>query len=241
MRDKKIQCLIVDDEPIAHTILKQYIEKDERLELAGNCSNAMQALQYLQSGKPVDLIFLDIRMPKISGLEFLRSLRNPPQIIITTANREYALESFDLNVADYLLKPFSFERFLQGVNKVVALLATQKPIFSIESESEPQENFIVIKVDGKLIKLEYDEILFVEAWKEYIKVHTDGKFHITLLSLSAIEEKLPAGIFVRTHRSYIVNISKIDNVEGNTIHIGNTEVPISRNEREKFMEKFMRK
>lgn len=231
----------MDDEPIAHTILKQFIDKDERLILSGSCSSAMQALQFLQSGKAVDLIFLDIKMPKISGLEFLRSLRNPPQVIITTANREYALESFDLNVADYLLKPFSFERFLQGVNKVVALLAAQKPAFQIEPEAELQEDFIVIKVDGKLVKLAFDEILFIEAWKEYIKVYVHDKFYVTLLSLSGIEEKLPSSIFYRTHRSFIVNTHHIDNVEGNIIHISKHEIPISRNEKEGFIERFMGK
>lgn len=240
----KIQCLIIDDEPIAHTILGNFIGKDERLNLVGNCNSAMQALQILQSKKSIDLLFLDIKMPNISGLEFLRSLRNPPHVIMTTANREYALESFDLNVVDYLLKPFSFDRFLQAVNKVMLLhqAQVQNNIHTVATTATNtelnSETSMVVKVDGMLVKIHFHDILYIEAWKEYVKIYTTDKMYITLMSLSSIAEKLPNPTFYRTHRSYIVNLEKIEAVEGNTIKLKQHEVPLSRSEREAFLERF---
>lgn len=235
-----LKCLIVDDEPIAHSILKQYIDKDERIEFAGSCSGAVQALQFLQQNKDIGLIFLDIKMPKISGIEFLKSLRNPPHVVFTTANREYAIEGFDLNAVDYLLKPFSFERFLQAVNKVVLLEQSNKaPTGATPLPMDTQEEeVIVIKADGRLIQLKLSDIFLVEALKEYVKIHTDAKVYITHQSMASVEEKLPARQFVRSHRSFIVALRHINNIEGNIIRIKKLEIPISRERRDEVIEKF---
>ncbi|TAG55395.1 MAG: DNA-binding response regulator [Cytophagales bacterium] len=233
-----INCLIVDDEPIAHQILKNYIDKDDRLALIGNCNSAMEALQFLNSHSNVDLIFLDIKMPKISGLEMLSSLRNPPLVIITTANREFALESFDLNAIDYLLKPFSFERFLQAINKIFVQtkinLESSLPVQSTKIDG----TFIIIKVDGKIVKVFHADILLIEAWKEYVKVYTSKKVHVTYISFSSIIKKLPESIFYKTHRSFVVNINKISQLDGNIICIKDYKVPVSRNEKYGFLQRF---
>jgi DNA-binding LytR/AlgR family response regulator len=226
---KKITCLIIDDEPPARVILKEHISRVDSLELAGDCSNAVEAISFLQHST-VDLLFLDIQMPHILGTGFIRTLKNPPKVIFTTAFRKYAVEGFDLNAVDYLLKPISFERFLQAVNKVfqtnIAVEIT--PVPGTEAIPEQAHPFLYFRVDRKMVKVFLDDILFLESMKDYIKIFTTAKTIITKQPISSLEELLPADAFVRIHRSFIVAIDKIDSFNADSIEINKQELPIGR-------------
>jgi DNA-binding LytR/AlgR family response regulator len=226
---KKIRCLVIDDEPPARVILKEHISQVESLELAGDCSNAVEAVAFLQQ-HPVDLLFLDIQMPHILGTSFIRTLKNPPKVIFTTAFRKYAVEGFDLNAVDYLLKPIGFERFLQAVNKVLQTNIAVPGINTQASESIPEKAypFLYFRVDRKMIKIFLDDILFLESMKDYIRIFTKTKMIITKQPISSLEELLPAEAFIRIHRSYIVAIDKIDSFSSDTIEISKKELPIGR-------------
>lgn len=228
-QSKKIKCLIIDDEPPARDVLKKYIMEVESLELAGECSNAVEALSFLQNNQ-VDLLFLDIQMPHILGTSFIRTLKHPPRLVFTTAYRKYAVEGFDLNAVDYLLKPISFERFLQAVNKVmhIDLSPTLNSNHSIEEVPEQSHPFLYFRVDRKMVKVFLDDILFVESLKDYIKVFTTKKNIITKQPISSLEEMLPKEAFIRIHRSYIIAINKIDSYNAETIEIRKNELPIGR-------------
>jgi DNA-binding LytR/AlgR family response regulator len=223
----KVRCLIIDDEPPARDILKKYIGAVEVLELTGESSNAVEALSFLQF-HPVDLLFLDIEMPHILGTSFLRTLKNPPKVIFTTAYREYALEGFDLNALDYLLKPISFERFLQSIAKVMQINVTangsQNP-FNVTEQSHP---FLYFRTERKMIKVFLDDILFVESLKDYIRIFTRHKTIVTKQPISSLEEILPKEGFIRIHRSYIIAIDKIDSYNTDSIEIAGKELPIGR-------------
>lgn len=216
--ENKIQCLIVDDEPPAIAILQKYIESVPGLMLTGACFNAVEALTVLQQ-KNVDLLFLDIQMPQLLGTDFIRTLKNPPKVIFTTAYRKYAVEGFELDAVDYLLKPVSFERFIKAVNKV---MQTQ-----VQPAGEPVEisdgskdgAFIYFRADRKMVKVFLKDILYVESLKDYIKVITSFRQIITKQSISSLEAMLPANQFVRIHRSYLVAISKIDSFTADDIEI----------------------
>ncbi len=228
---KKISCAIIDDEPIARNILEDFISQDHRLSLLGNYKNAKDALKAI-STHPVDLAFLDINMPGLTGFQFLKSMTNPPAVIFTTAYREHAMEGFDANAIDYLLKPIAIERFLLAVDKA------WKYLHPANTETIPADEtgeFFFVKADGGLVKIFFDEILFVEALKEYVKIVTKEKAIITYHTLSGLEEKLTHGNFYRIHRSYIVNIKAITAIEGFTVRIGKHELPVSRNERDAFV------
>ena len=226
---KKINCLVIDDEPPARDILKKYISGVELLHLAGECSNAVETLSFLQ-GNAVDLLFLDIKMPHILGTSFLRTLKNPPKVIFTTAFRKYAVEGFDLNAVDFLLKPISFERFLQAVNKIMQL------DIPVTVNSNPQNDllsdqsrpFLYFRMDRKMVKVFLEDILLIESLKDYIKVITVNKVIVARQSISALEEMLPKDAFIRTHRSYIIAINKIDSYHTDIIDIGKREIPIGR-------------
>lgn len=226
---KKINCLIVDDEPPALDILKKYIESIPSLELAGSCSNAVDALAVIQK-QAIDLLFLDIQMPQILGTDFIRTLANPPKIIFTTAYRKYAVEGFDLNAVDFLLKPIPFERFLKAVNKVMNTSIQQSNYLETNSntEKEPVESFIHFRADRKILKIALDDILYVESLKDYIRVVTKTKSFLTKHSISSLEENLPASSFIRIHRSYIISINKIEFFTSELVGIGKQELPISR-------------
>ena len=226
-----IQCAVIDDEPIARDILKDFIGQDERLQLVGNYKNAKEALKGI-STQPVELLFLDINMPGLTGFQFLRSMPNPPAVIFTTAYREHALEGFDANAIDYLLKPIAIERFLLSVNKAWKFLRPNPE----ETTQKESDDFFFVKADGCLVKIFFEEILFIEALKEYVKIVTKDKSVITYHTISGLEEKLPKGKFYRVHRSYIVNIKSITSIEGFTVKIDKHELPISRNERDAFVE-----
>jgi len=236
---KKISCAVIDDEPIAREILKDFIEQDERLQLQGNYKNAKDALKGI-STQSVELVFLDINMPGLTGFQFLKSMTNPPAVIFTTAYREHAMEGFDANAIDYLLKPIAIERFLLAVNKAWKFLRPQvqemnetMPVPANEKESD---EFFFVKADGGLAKIFFDEILFIEALKEYVKIVTKDRSVITYHTISGLEEKLPAGKFYRIHRSYIVNIKAISSIEGFIVKVNKHEIPVSRNERDAFVE-----
>ena len=226
---KKITCLAVDDEPPALGILKKYIETVPALELAATCKNAVEAWQVLQD-KTIDLIFLDIQMPQLLGTDFLRTLKNPPKIIFTTAFRKYAIEGFDLDAVDYLLKPISFERFLKAINKLMNTnLYAHHVSLHIEKENVHQ-SFIHFRADRKTLKIPLDDILFIESLKNYIKVVTKTRPVITKQPIYSMEENLPKD-FIRIHRSYIVAINKIESYTNDLIQIGKYEIPISRSYR----------
>ncbi|MFM9908779.1 MAG: LytR/AlgR family response regulator transcription factor, partial [Chitinophagaceae bacterium] len=212
---------------------------DDRLMLVGNYKNAKEALKGI-STQAVELVFLDINMPGLTGFQFLKSMTNPPAVVFTTAYREHAMEGFDANAIDYLLKPIAIERFLLSVNKAWKFLRPQMPgqAESIQpfAGEKATDEFFFVKADGGLVKIFFEEILFIEALKEYVKIVTKEKFVITYHTITGLEEKLPAGKFYRIHRSFIVNIKAISSIDGFLVKVEKHELPISRNERDAFVE-----
>lgn len=223
----KLRCLLVDDEPPALEILESYIDSMEGLEIVAKCENAIQAFQVLQE-KQVDLMFLDIKMPKLLGTDFLRSLRNPPKVIFTTAYREYALDGFELDVIDYLLKPIPIERFLKAIAKVTKL--DNKILVSETEKFQPnKEAFLYFRADRKMVKVLTNDILYIESLKDYIKIiTTSAKPLVVKQAISSLEEMLPDANFVRIHRSYIVAINKIKAFTSAHVEILDKELPIGR-------------
>jgi DNA-binding LytR/AlgR family response regulator len=215
----KTCCLIVDDEPIAREILSEYIARDERLVLKACCKNASDAFDVLGREK-IDLMFLDISMPGISGINFLKALKNPPRVIFTTAHREFAIDGFELSAVDYLLKPITFDRFRIAVNKLKDLY--QVPV------QDNDENSIFIKSNGKLIRINFDTIQYIKAQKEYVMIYLQNERYLTYLRMDGILEKLPRSKFFRTHRSFIVSLRHVQAIEGNTALIGDKKIPISK-------------
>jgi len=225
---KKIKCLIVDDEPPAREILKQHIAGVEALELTGSCCNAVEAISFLKDHQ-VDLIFLDIQMPQLNGTNFIRTLKLPPKVIFTTAFRKYALEGFELNAVDYLLKPISFERFLKAVNKVLQVSSSVSAASSTRQDKEvPGNHFLYFRADRKMVKVFFHDILFVEALKDYIKIVMVHRTVVTKYVLTTLAELLPPDEFLRIHKSYIIAISKIESFNTDTIQIAGHELPIGR-------------
>lgn len=229
MHDKKIICLAVDDEPPALDVLKRYITSVHHLELAGTCCDAIEALGFLQQ-QQVDLLFLDIQMPQLLGTDLMRTLKHPPKVIFTTAFRKFAVEGFELDAVDYLLKPISFERFLKAVNKVMDtnLHTFENGNITSESKNKHADSYINLRADRKNLKVALDDILYIESLKDYIKVVTANKMIVTKQSISSIEEILPREQFIRIHRSFIVSVSKIESFTNEIIEIGKKELPISR-------------
>lgn len=228
-----IRTLLVDDEYLALNLLETYIQQVPDLELIGKEKLPMKALECLQQGQ-VDLLFLDIQMPVLSGNNLLKTLQNPPLVVFTTAYAEYAIEAYDLNVVDYLLKPFPFERFLQAVQKAKQLLNTRVAGNSSENHSGP--DFLSLKVDGKLVKVFLEDILYIEGLKEYVRFVCSGnRKYVTLESLRNLEEQLPAQRFSRVHKSYIVAKTKVSALDGNMLEIGTVKIPISRGKRDEVV------
>ncbi|GAA4316410.1 LytTR family DNA-binding domain-containing protein [Mucilaginibacter gynuensis] len=225
----KIRVLIADDEPLAIEVISTYLQNFDDIEIVGKCSNAIQAFQLLQQ-KPIDLIFLDIKMPGLSGIDFVRSLKNPPQIIFTTAYSEYALEGFELNAVDYLLKPISFERFLRAMDKVYQRYDNKATVrIANEVPVGDKDTFLYIKVDRKTIKLNINSILWIESLRDYVKVVTQQEVYISKQKISFLEEMLPERQFVRIHRSFIVALAKINSFYSYSLEINGHELPIGRN------------
>lgn len=231
-----INCLIIDDEPLSRKGLKEYVQDTEFLLLAGEYEHPLKAMMALTE-QGIHLIFLDIQMPKINGVEFIRSLPHPPLVIFTSAYPQYALDGFDLDAVDYLLKPFSFERFLKAAVKAKSILEAKGKVDNTIPGAGADHFFI--KADNKLLKIRFDEITFVEALQNYVAIHTSTKKYITYLTLKMLDDQLPAGYFVKIHKSYIVAISKVDSIEGNEVKIGTHALPISRNIREEVLEKIL--
>jgi len=213
-----IKCLIIDDEPASQKVVKTFIDKIRFLQLSGTCNNAIEALVFLNKMDTVDLLFLDINMPSISGLSFYKSLSKKPHVIFTTAHPQYALDGFEVNAIDYLLKPFSFDRFLIAVNKVVEKITSQNTIF--------KEEFIFIKVDKKLHKININAIFYVEAYGDYVKIHLENSTLVTYSTFSSFLSSLDNSIFVQIHKSFAINSSKITIIEGNLIFLKTFKVPI---------------
>ena len=232
----QIKCIIVDDEPMARDVVRRYIQKIPTLKLMGEFGNAIDATIFLQE-QPVDMIFLDIKMPQLSGTEFVRSLRNVPKIIFTTAHKEYAHEGFELDVIDYLLKPIRFDRFLRAVNKAFPQkLQEVEVINSIATEdNKPATSFIYLRVDRKMIKVLLADILYIESDKDYVKVFTEKGFIITRQTIASVEAMLSESQFIRIHRSYIVSLNKLKSFTAENVEIGNKELPIGKLYRNNFL------
>lgn len=222
-----ISCIVVDDEPLAIEILESYVQKIDQLSLKGSFRNAVSAFSFLQQ-HPVDLLFLDIQMPKLNGIDFLKTLKNPPKVIFTTAYRDYALDGFELEVVDYLLKPIPFERFLKSVSRILQQAPAPETLVKTISES-PKEQPLFFKVDKKMVKVNLSDILYIESIKDYVKVKTKDKEIVTQQKISYLEESLPKHSFVRIHRSFLAAISKIDAYSAGEIEIGKIQLPIGRN------------
>lgn len=221
----KMNCLIVDDEPLAVKVLETHIENIPSLKIISSCHNAFTAMEVLAKNN-VDLMFLDIHMPKLMGHEFLRTLRNPPKVVFTTAYKEYALDAFELDAVDYLLKPITLERLMKAVNKISNVQAVD-----IKEEQQVVDNqgFVYFRADRKMIKVGYDDIVYVESMKDYIKiVRVVDKPLLVKQSISSLEDLLPANLFLRIHRSYIVAINKITAFTNHDVEIGGQEIPIGR-------------
>ncbi len=225
-----IRCLLVDDEPLALDLLEGYVTKTPSMELAGRCSSAFQAMEMLDKTE-VDLIFLDIQMPGLSGLEYSRNLKDGPKVIFTTAFEQYALEGFKVDALDYLLKPISYPEFLNTVNKAKRWFA------QFEKAAIPEtRTSIFVKADYKLVQIDFNNILYIEGLKDYVKfcLEDNEKPILSLMSMKSLEENLPESKFMRVHRSFIVNLDKIKTIERNRIVFGKEYIPISENYKEKF-------
>jgi len=233
-----MKCLVVDDEPLALDILESYIKKVPDLELVGKCSNALEASEFLKNHK-VDLMFLDIQMPEITGLEFMRSLSNPPLVVFITAYSEFAVEGFELNALDYLLKPVAFDRFNKTIERVREYISLKK---SNDVEAPDLENdHIFIKSNQKLVKLSYDQIFYVEAFADYVKLFTAEKRYITLQTMKNMEQKLPKEKFIRVHRSFIVGLKYITSFNSSEVEIGAVKIPVGKNYKDEFLIKLRSK
>lgn len=228
-----LHCLIVDDEPIARDIIASYCQHLSNLNVIASCGNALEAKMVLQT-QIVDILFLDINMPVIDGVSFAKTLKNKPQIIFTTAYKEYATDAFDVEACDYLLKPFSFDRFMIAVDRAINKLS---PVGTAVPKvpSEKTEDFIFIKTDGKIFKIMHSDLKYAEAQGNYTRIVTETTTLMPKMPFSSFEELLPDDIFLRIHRSFIINKSKIDHIEGNRVFVGQTELPIGSNYREALL------
>lgn len=231
----KLRCLIIDDEPLSQDVLEKYVQDVPGLQLSGICSNALEAMEFLQQ-QPVDLLFLDINMPKLSGINFARSLEHPPMIIFTTAYPEYAVEGFELDAVDYLVKPISFDRFIKGINKAREYWQMRNSK-NIKTDIDEVRQYITIKSDKKIYKVDIRDIQYIQSYGDYIKIYTGKKMILTSETMKNIQEVLKDP-FVRVHKSFLVNITSILYVEGNQIKIGDALIPVGLKYKEDFFEKF---
>lgn len=229
----KLNCLIVDDEPVARKGLEEYVRDVEFLALAGKCENAMKATTFLNQGN-IDLLLLDIHMPKLSGIDFLKTLKNPPMVIFTTAYSDYALEGYALDIIDYLVKPIPFERFLKAVQK-----ANDFHTLKLKAETPSTHDYFFIKCDHKFEKVNFKDVLYVEAMQNYCIIHVPDRKMITYITFSGLESQLPSYKFLKVHKSFLVSLDKIKSVDSNEIIIANSRIPISRSLKEEVMKRIM--
>lgn len=228
----KINCIVIDDERLAREYIKEYISKVPQLELIGEFNSPLKALELIKSGS-VDLIFLDIQMPDITGIDFLKSISHPPEVIFTTAYQEFAIEGFNLNAADYLLKPFAFDRFFQAVNKVIDKLEQIRKTEGAADASSKihnmmEDEYLTIRADRKLYKINHNSIRYIEGQKAYVTFHTDKKRITALASMKDLEDSLPAKKFIRIHKSFIVAIKEIIALDGNLVDLESIKLPIGK-------------
>lgn len=230
-----LRCLIVDDEPLAHRVVKKYAQDVPGMDIVGACANAFEAMQALQEHE-VDLLFLDIDMPRLSGMAFLRTLRRPPLVIITTAHQEYALEGYEMDVVDFLKKPFSFERFLQSVQKAQDRRRRVRPVRPAQADvPPPDEGFLFVKVEKRTVRLNLKDIHYVESLGDYVRFYTADGSLVTYQTLKHMESLLPAEHFPRIHKSYIVALSQVRAIEGNAVEVADAQLPIGKMYRASFM------
>jgi len=236
----KIRSLIIDDEPLAQRVIEKYAQDIPFLEIAGKCNQAVEAIEILHQ-KQIDLLFLDINMPKLSGIDFLKTMKHPPLVIITTAYAEFALEGYELDVVDYLMKPFAFDRFVKAVHKVQDILEVKMAPEEQSGSSDyaPEEQFIFVKSGKKTFKVNLNDLMYVEALGDYVKIYTHERMIVSYQSLKNIESILPSNRFPRVHKSYLISLSKVELIEGNQVRIGDKFIPIGSNYKMEF-EKLIR-
>ena len=234
-----INCIIIDDEPLARKGLREYISDVDFLHLVGEYDNPLKATEKISSGD-AHLLFLDIQMPKITGLDFMKTLQKPVPVIFTTAFPQYALDGFELNALDYLVKPISFDRFLKAALKAKEYYEVRQKNESDKTAALEKQEYFFIKADNKLIKISFDDILFIEALQNYVVVHTREKKLITYRTFKSVEEYLPSAQFIKVHKSYIVSALKIHSIEGSDIRIDQHHIPISRNLKDEVMDKLLK-
>jgi DNA-binding LytR/AlgR family response regulator len=237
-----MNCIAIDDEPLALDVIKDFAGKIPFLDLVAVFTNPINAIQIIRD-KKIELVFLDIQMPHITGLDFIKTLQSPPLVIFTTAYSEYALDGFEVNAVDYLVKPFSFERFLKSVQKAYDLynLNKTRQWQNKGTWSEGQPEYILVKVEYSTVRIDLDKILYIEGLKDYVKIYTGPKFILTKTTLKNLEERLPSNYFLRVHKSYIVSVPKIDLIENNRIKLGDKYIPVGNQYRPGFysyLEKF---
>lgn len=231
---RTINTVIIDDEPQARKMMENFVSQLSGWKIQRVCSNAIEAFEVLQS-LPVDVIFLDIKMPIVTGIDFLKSLKHPPLVIFTTAYSKYAMDGYELNVVDYLLKPISMHRLLQAAEKVAERLAGQTG--TVENSKPAEAAFMFVKHENKLVKINYADILYIEGVQNFVRIHTSGKPYLITHTMKGMEELLPASAFARVHKSYIVAMQAVTAVYGNTIEIGVIQLPIGSNYKDEFMER----
>lgn len=231
---KPLRCLLIDDEVAAHYVLQHYVEQVDRLELVGSCYNALEAINFLHR-QPVDLLFLDINMPQMNGLQMLETLTHPPRVILTTAHSEFALESYNYNVLDYLLKPIEFARFLKAIDKVVAAQPDEETQHMSVGAAAPAS--FVIKVDGDWVRIACDDLLYGQSWGNYVKLFTNQQVYVTALTMTELEQRLPTDQFIRIHKSYLVSLNKIRRLSGNEVLIGEMSLPVGLTYRRELMDR----
>jgi DNA-binding LytR/AlgR family response regulator len=236
MRDNILNCIAIDDEPSALRIIREFCSKIQSVNMIGTFTNPYDSI-YTINNNQVDLIFLDIVMPQVSGLEFLKTLYKPPMVVFTTAFKEYAFEGFENDAVDYLVKPFAFERFLKAVNKAFQLSRFKNPVIAANDETHViPKGFLMVKVEYTTIRVDLIDILYIEGLKDYVKIHTEGKLILTKTTMKNLIEKLPSDSFLRVHKSYIISLVKIDMIENSRIVIGNQRIPIGESYRSSFYE-----
>jgi len=227
-----VNCLVADDEPIAREIIQNYCAHLPELKVVASCSNALEAKAVMQQHK-IDILFLDINMPVLDGISFLKTIQHKPQVIFTTAYKEYAINAFDLAAVDYLLKPFSLERFIVAVDK--ALERLNKVTSAAFISEDKKDDFIFIKTDSKIYRVLYNDIVYAEASGNYTKIVTTQQTLMPAITFSGFEQQLPSSLFIRVHRSFIINKSHITHIEGNRVFVNNIEIPIGINYKETFL------
>jgi DNA-binding LytR/AlgR family response regulator len=232
----KLKCVIIDDEPIARKVLQEYIEEIDYLELVGQAENPLKAMTLLNA-QEIDILLLDINMPKINGIDFLKSSRGDASVIITTAYAKYAVESYGLDVLDYLVKPIGFDRFLKACNKAKDAREAKK---STKGQPQKPDDHFFIKSNNQIEKVFYNDLLYAEAMLNYVMLYTSSKKMMVYVTIKSLEEQLPADLFIKVHKSFIVNISKVKSIEGNILDIGNEKITISQGLREKVVSEIVK-